>query len=116
MANVTIYHNPRCSKSRQALQLLEDAGVQPDVVKYLEAPLDVKSLDALLTKLGLEPHDVMRTGEDVYKELGLKNKPVSREEGLKVLVEHPILLERPIVVKGDRAVVARPPERVNELL
>lgn len=116
MADVTIYHNPRCSKSRQALQLLEEAGVRHDVVKYLDAPLDAPSLDALLTKLGLEPRDVMRTGEDVYKELGLKDRPLSREEGIQVLVEHPILLERPIVVKGDRAVVARPPERVKELL
>lgn len=116
MADVTIYHNPRCSKSRQALQLLEAAGATHEVVKYLEAPLDAKGLDSLLTKLGLEPQDVMRTGEDTYKELGLKNKAMSREEGIQVLVDHPILLERPIVVKGDRAVVARPPERVQELL
>ncbi|HEY9721543.1 MAG TPA: arsenate reductase (glutaredoxin) [Oscillatoriaceae cyanobacterium] len=116
MQDVTIYHNPRCSKSRQALALLEEAGVQPRVVRYLETPLSVVELDALLAKLELAPEAVMRTGEDEYKALGLKGKALSRAEGLKILAGHPVLLERPIVVRGDRAVVARPPERVRELL
>ena len=116
MSDVTIYHNPRCSKSRQALALLEEAGVKPTVVKYLDAPLDEAGLDALCTKLGLEPHELMRTGEDEYEALGFKAKAPSRAAGLKALAQHPILMERPVVVKGDRAVVARPPERVKELM
>lgn len=116
MSDVTIYHNPRCSKSRQALALIEGAGHRPEVVRYLESPLDEKGLDSLCRKLGLEPHELMRTGEDEYKALGLKDRTPSREEGLRLLAQHPILMERPVVVKGDKAVVARPPERVNELL
>jgi arsenate reductase len=116
MPHATIYHNPRCSKSRQALSLLEEAGVQPTVVKYLETPPSSAELDALLRKLGLEPRDLMRTGEDVYDELGLATKSLSRDEAIRIMVEHPILIERPIVVVGDRAVVGRPPERVRDLL
>lgn len=115
MADYTIYHNPRCSKSRQALALLEEAGVDHQVVKYLETPPDARALDQLLTKLALEPSEVMRQGDDLFKDLGLKGKPLSREEGVALLAKHPALLERPIVVKGDKAVVARPPERVREL-
>lgn len=111
-----IYHNPRCSKSRQALSLLQEAGVEPKVVKYLETPPSAEELDTLLTKLGLDPVEVMRTKDDLFKELGLVGKTISREEGIRLLVEHPALLERPIVVKGDKAVVARPPERVSEIL
>ena len=114
--NTVIYHNPRCSKSRQALSLLEEAGVQTQVVKYLETPPSAAELDALLTKLGLDPIDVMRTKDDLFKELGLQGKTMSREEGIRLLAEHPALLERPIVVRGDKAVVARPPERVSEVL
>lgn len=114
--NTVIYHNPRCSKSRQALALLEAAGADAQVVKYLETPPSAEELDALLTKLGMEPIEVMRTKDDLFKELGLVGKSLSREEGIRLLVEHPALLERPIVVKGDKAVVARPPERVSEIL
>lgn len=114
--NTVIYHNPRCSKSRQALSLLEEAGVNAQVVKYLETPPLAEELDELLTKLGLEPLDVMRTKDDLFKELGLVGRSLTREEGIRLLAEHPALLERPIVVKGDKAVVARPPERVSELL
>lgn len=116
MSDVTIYHNPRCSKSRQALSLLEQAGVKPQVVRYLESPLDEAALDVLCRRLGMEPHELMRSGEDEFAALGFKGRTPSREEGLKALAEHPILMERPVVVKGDQAVVARPPERVNELL
>ena len=110
---VTIYHNPRCSKSRQALALVGDGAT---VVKYLETPLDAAQLDALLGKLGLEPAAIVRTGEDRYAELGLKGRDLSRQAWLDLLAANPILIERPIVVVGDRAVVARPPERVRELL
>ncbi|MDB5098184.1 MAG: arsenate reductase [Cyanobacteria bacterium RYN_339] len=116
MADVTIYHNPRCSKSRQALALLQEGGREPQVVKYLDTPPDEATLDRLLTQLGLEPQALMRTGEDRYAELGLATKQMTRAEAVRVLAQNPILIERPIVVVGDRAVVARPPERVRELL
>ncbi|HEY9900073.1 MAG TPA: arsenate reductase (glutaredoxin) [Pantanalinema sp.] len=116
MSDVVIYHNPRCSKSRQALGLIEEAGVTPSVVKYLDHPPTFEELDGLLRKLGMEPQALMRTGEDRYKELGLSTRPLSREEAIRLMVENPILIERPIVVKGDKAVVARPPERAQELL
>ncbi|MNX86603.1 Arsenate reductase [compost metagenome] len=116
MSDVVIYHNPRCSKSRQALALVEEAGVKPSVVKYLDTPPSAEELDAILKKLGMEPQQLMRTGEDRYKELGLGTKTLSRAEAIKVMVENPVLIERPIVIKGDKAVVARPPERAQELL
>lgn len=116
MSDVTIYHNPRCSKSRQALTLLEEAGIKPHVVRYLDTPPGEAELDRLLHQLGMAPDALMRTGEDRYEELGLEGKKLSRAEGLKLLAENPILIERPIVVVGDRAVVARPPERVHELI
>lgn len=112
----TIYHNPRCSKSRQALALLQEAGVEAEVVEYLKSTPSAADLDAVLTKLGLAPEAIVRTGEDRYAELGLKGKALSRAEWLDVLAANPILIERPIVVAGDRAVVGRPPEKVKELL
>lgn len=114
--DTVIYHNPRCSKSRQALALLEEAGVEAQVVRYLETPPTAEELERLLAKLGLDPVEVMRTKDDLYKELGLQGRVLSREEGIRMLVDHPALLERPIVVRGDKAVVARPPERVSVLL
>lgn len=116
MADITIYHNPRCSKSREALALLEARGVKPRVVKYLETPLTAPQLDALTRKLGVEPSALMRTGEELYDELGLKGRALSRGEALAILAEHPRLIERPIVESGDRAVVGRPPERALEVL
>ncbi|MBM3269437.1 MAG: arsenate reductase (glutaredoxin) [Candidatus Sericytochromatia bacterium] len=116
MDQPTLYHNPRCSKSRRALELLEAAGVTPRIVRYLDQPLSVGELDDLLRKLDMEPQALMRTGEDVYAELGLAGRDLSREGAIQVLVDHPILIERPILVAGERAVVARPPERVMELL
>ena len=114
--SATIYHNPRCSKSRQALALLQEAGVEANVVEYLKAPPTEAELDAVLKKLDLEPAAIVRTGEDRYAELGLKGKALSRAEWLKTLAANPILIERPIVVVGEKAVVGRPPERVKDLL
>ena len=111
-----IYHNPRCSKSRQALKLIEEAGVEPEVVLYLESPPSVRELGAVLKKLGMEPQALMRKGESIYKELGLAKRELSRQEAMQLLHEHPKLIERPIVVKGNRAVIGRPPENVRELL
>lgn len=113
--SVRIYHNPRCSKSRQTLNLIEDAGIQPEVILYLESPPSTRELDGLLKKLGIEPQDLMRKGEDVYKELGLANQDLTRKQAIQLLHEHPKLIERPIVVKGDKAVLGRPPENVREL-
>ncbi|WP_237058973.1 arsenate reductase (glutaredoxin) [Microbulbifer sediminum] len=112
----TIYHNPRCSKSRQTLQLLQEKGVEPQVVLYLETPPDATTLETLLQKLGIGARELLRTGEDAYKELGLKDKSLPDEKLVAAMVEHPKLIQRPIVVKGDRAVLGRPPENVLELL
>lgn len=111
-----IYHNPRCRKSRETLQLIQDAGIEPEIVEYLKETPSVDELDAILKKLKLEPQDVMRTGEAVYKELKLKEKDLTRQQALKIMVENPKLIERPIVVKGRKAILGRPPENVKELL
>ncbi len=112
----TIYHNPRCSKSRQTLQLLEARGIQPEVVKYLETPPDEATLKSLLDMLGLEPRQLMRQKEAEYKELGLDDPELGRDALIRAMVEHPRLIERPIVVKDGKAALGRPPERVLEIL
>ena len=111
---VTIYHNPRCSKSRGALALLREHGIEPEIVEYLKTPLDRDALAALLALLGCRPRDVMRSKEAAYREHAVAL--LGDDEQLAALAEHPILLERPIVVAGARAVVGRPPERVLDLL
>lgn len=112
----TIYHNPRCSKSRQTLQLLQDNQIEPEVVLYLETPPDKAALKSLVGKLGIGARDLLRKGEDAYKELDLKDPALSDEQLIDAMVQHPKLIERPIVVKDDRAVLGRPPENVLELL
>ena len=111
-----ILHNPQCSKSRQTLALIEHAGIEPEVVLYLETPPTVGELEEILDKLGLEPMELIRRGEEIYKELGLVGQELSREAALELMVAHPKLIERPIVIAGERAVLGRPPENVNELL
>ena len=115
MAEVTMYHNPRCSKSRQTLALLAEQGVEPDIVEYLQTPPDAKTLDELLQKLGLEPRELMRTKEEEYATLGLA-EITDRTQLIQAMVEHPILIERPIVVKGSQARIGRPPEQVLDIL
>lgn len=110
-----IYHNPRCSKSRQALALLQERGAEPEVLDYLKTPPTKAELKALLAKLGLKPEQVLRTGEEVYKQK-FRGRDLTDEQWLEALAENPILLERPIVVRGSRAVVGRPPEKVLEIL
>lgn len=110
----TIYHNPRCGKSRAALGILAGHGIEPTIVEYLKTPLDRDQLRVLLKKLGLKPEQIVRKGEDVYKQ-DYAGKTMTDDEWLDALVEHPILIERPIVVKGNRAVVGRPPEKIDEL-
>jgi arsenate reductase len=113
---VTIYHNPRCSKSRQALGLLRERGVEPEIVEYLKTPPDAETLGRLLDMLGLEPRALMRTKEKEYRENGLDDPSLSREALIAAMVAHPRLIERPIVVKDGRAVLGRPPEGVLDLL
>ena len=110
-----IYHNPRCSKSRQALGILRENAEEPDVVDYLKEPLGQAELGALLQRLKVPAHNLLRTKEDEYTELGL-SPDTSEEDILTAIAHRPILLARPIVVKGRRAVIARPPELVEELL
>jgi len=116
MPNVTLYHNPRCSKSQAALELLTAHGIQPDIVAYLETPPDRATLAGLLDKLGVAPRQLLRTGEPAYTALGLNDPSVDGDRVLDAIAAHPVLLERPIAVRGDRAVIGRPPERVLELL
>jgi arsenate reductase len=111
-----IYHNPRCSKSRQTLQLIEEAGVEPEVIEYLTTPPSVQELDGILTILGLQPDELIRKKEAVYQELGLAERTLSREEAIEIMIDNPKLIERPIVVTEDRAIIGRPPEKVKELL
>lgn len=114
--NVTIYHNPRCGKSRAALKLIQDAGIEPDVVLYLETPPTPKRLAELIHMLGIQPIDLVRTKEPIARELGIGAKNHTDKQLIDLMVANPILIERPIVVKGRRAVLGRPPENVRELL
>ncbi|MCF1487169.1 arsenate reductase (glutaredoxin) [Pseudomonas sp. AA27] len=116
MTDLTLYHNPRCSKSRGALELLEARGLAPTIVRYLETPPDAATLEQLLAKLGIGARQLLRTGEDEYKALELANPALSDAQLIKAMAEHPKLIERPILVAGDKAVVGRPPEKVLEIL
>ena len=115
MSEYTIYHNPRCSKSRNTLALLKENGIEPQVVLYLETPPNSGQLKSLLGKLGLSAAELVRGGEDAYKSCGL-SKDSSEEQLIAAMVAHPKLIERPIVVRGKRAVLGRPPENALELI
>ena len=112
---MVIYHNPRCSKSQQTLQLCEEAGSEVEVVEYLKTPLDEVILRDLLNKLDKPVHEVVRTKEEVYSQLNLSSDS-TEEEIIAAIIKYPVLLERPIVVKDDQAVIGRPPENVKALL
>ena len=116
MTDLTLYHNPRCSKSRGALDLLEARGLAPTVVRYLETPPDVATLKALLDKLGMTPRQLLRTGEDDYAQLNLADPTLSDAQLIDAMATHPKLIERPILVAGDKAVIGRPPEKILEIL
>lgn len=115
MQNIQIWHNPKCSKSRNAMTLLEEKGINADVVKYLESTPTKEQLTDVLKKLNMSAKELLRTGEDVYKELNLKDEN-DEEKLINIMVENPILIERPIIIKGDIAVIARPIENLEELL
>ncbi len=111
----TIYHNPRCSKSRATLSLLEENGIEVDVIRYLDSPPDVAALRRITESMGCSISDILRKGEAKYKELGIAGGDYDEEALMKLVAENPILLERPIVVDGDRAAIGRPPENVLSL-
>ena len=115
MQNIQIWHNPRCSKSRNALNLLEEKGIKSNVVKYLEDTPNKKELKEVLKKLGINAKALLRTGENIYKELNLKDEN-DEEKIIDAMLLHPKLIERPIIIKGDKAVIARPIENLEELL
>lgn len=114
--SLTVYHNPRCSKSRATLELLQQRGLNPEVVRYLETPPDARELGELARKLGLQPKEFLRVGESAWKELGLDPDEVEAAELLQMMSERPILIERPIVVCGRRARIGRPPEAVLDIV
>lgn len=114
--NVQILHNPRCSKSRATLQLLQEAGVEPEVIEYLHAPPDAEQLFSILDKLGLKPRELMRKGQSEYKAMGLDDMQLSDEQLVKAMLEAPILIERPIVLANGKAAIGRPPESVLAIL
>ena len=110
-----IYHNPRCSKSRATLALLQEHDIDPEVILYLDSPPDITTLKAITRALNCSIHDIMRTGESVYKTLELSDSDHNEEELLQLVIENPILLERPIVTHNDKAAIGRPPEKVLSL-
>lgn len=112
---ITIYHNPRCSKSRQTLKILEEKSSDIQVIEYLKEPPSEDQLKSILGKLGMKPQELVRKGEAIFKEK-FKGKNMTDEEWVKSLVSYPKLIERPIVVKGNNAVIGRPPEKVEEIL
>ncbi len=114
--SVTIFHNPRCSKSRQTLSILEEQGITPEVVLYLETPPDANQLKAILGKLGINARDLLRKGEQEFKDNNLKDPSLTEEQLIKFMCEFPKLIERPIVVNGEKARIGRPPESVIEIL
>ena len=113
---VVIYHNPRCSKSRQTLELLRERGIEPTIIEYLKTPPTAAELDAILQQLDVEPRALMRKSEAVYREAGLDNPELDRAALIAAMVAHPVLIERPIVLAHGKAAIGRPPENVLTLL
>ena len=114
--SVTIFHNPKCSKSRQTLELLENNGITPTIVEYLKTPPTAEKLKAILAKLGITPRELLRKKEAAYTECNLDNPSLSDEDLIDFMVDHPILIERPIVLANEKAAIGRPPEQVLDIL
>ncbi len=114
--SVKIYHNPRCGKSRQTLQLLKAQGIDPDIIDYLKTPPNARELDHILQILGMEPRELMRKKETAYKENSLDDPSLDRRALINGMVANPILIERPIVIANDKAAIGRPPEAVLAIL
>jgi arsenate reductase len=115
MSEITIYHNNRCSKSREAMCILDEIKTKANVIEYLITPPTEEELKSLLKKLGMEAHELVRKNETIYKEK-FDGKKMTEEQWIKAMAKHPILIQRPIVVKGSKAIIARPPEKLKEFL
>ncbi len=113
MNEVIIFHNSKCSKSRKTLELLQAKGVEPKIIEYLTAKLDVAQLEDVIEKLGIEAHELLRKKEDIFKTLALDTS--SQDSVISAMIENPILIERPIVISGTNAVIGRPPENIEKL-
>lgn len=116
MNPLRIFHNPRCSKSRQTLELLQQRGLNPEIIEYLQTPPNAGELEQILTLLGIEPRQLMRRDEDEYQKLQLDNPQLSREQLIVAMVTHPRLIQRPIVINGSKAAIGRPPEAILDIL
>ena len=114
--SIIIYHNPKCSKSRQTLELLKQNGITPTIIEYLKTPPTAETLNKILAQLGLAPRDLMRKKEAIYAECGLDNPSLSDDDLIDFMIQHPILIERPIVVANGKAALGRPPEQVLDIL
>jgi arsenate reductase (glutaredoxin) len=114
--SVTIYHNPKCSKSCQTLELLSAKGITPSIIEYNKNPPTLEKLKEILSQLGIAPRDLMRKKEDIYKELELGILSLSDKDLIDLMIEHPILIERPIVIANGKAVLGRPPEQILDIL
>lgn len=112
----TLYHNPRCSKSRATLELLNSRGIEPQIVEYLKAPPDAATLKKILSLLGMGPRELMRQNETAYREAGLDNPDLCDDDLINAMIEHPVLIERPIFLANGKAAVGRPPENVLNIL
>ena len=113
---ITIYHNPRCSKSRQTLELLRERGLEPTIIEYLKTPPTKETLQGLIEALGITPRELLRKGETSYKELQLADASLTDDVLINAMITHPELIERPIVIHGKRAALGRPPENVISIL
>ena len=114
--SVTIFHNPRCSKSRQTLSLIQEKSIDINIIEYLKTPPDISQLKQILKQLGYEPRQLMRKSEQIYKDLGLGNENKTTEDLVIAMAQNPILIERPIVLSGEKAAIGRPPESVLNIL
>lgn len=114
--NIKIYHNPRCSKSRQTLALIKEHGAEPDIIEYLKHPPDKTQLKKILNQLDMKPRDLIRKKEPEYKQYHLDDPALNDEQLLDAMTQHPKLIERPIVISGNKAVLGRPPEKVLEII
>jgi len=116
MSDIIIYHNPRCSKSRQTLALLQQQDIEPQIVEYITTPPSTETLTEILAMLDMEPQQLMRKGESIYKELKLKDTTYNHEQLIQIMCDNPKLIERPIVITNGKAKIGRPPESVLEIL
>ena len=116
MSNFVLYHNPRCSKSRAALELLQERGIEPTIVKYLDEPLSAAAIKQLLDKLGISARELIRSKEDAFDELGLANMNLAQQQLIEAMAMEPSLIERPILADDNRAVIGRPTEKLLEII